>query len=63
MQSPRNKATAERLMRTLLKRHDRLFVLVTDNKLRNHAVVSDELGLNVEHGQHEELKNRADNSH
>jgi transposase-like protein len=63
VQSPRNKATAERLMRTLLKRHGRPFVLVADNKLRNYAAMSDELGRNVEHGQHEELKNRADNSH
>ncbi len=53
---PRDKAAAERLVRTLLEWLGRPLVSVADNKLRSYAAASGDLGLNVEHAQHEGLK-------
>jgi putative transposase len=61
VQIRRDKA-AKRLMCKLLKRHGRPRVIVTD-KLRSYGAANNELGLNVEHRQHKELNNRAENSH
>jgi putative transposase len=44
---PRNKTSAKRLMRELVKRHGRPRVIVTD-ELRSYAAANNELGLHVE---------------
>ncbi|CAE6820222.1 hypothetical protein R69746_06020 [Paraburkholderia aspalathi] len=49
-------------MRKLLKRHGSPRVIVTD-KLRSFGAANNELGLNVEHRQHNGLNNRAENLH
>jgi putative transposase len=63
VQSYRDRHTASRLMRKLLKKHGRApRVLITD-KLKSYAAANRDLGLNVDHRQHKGLNNRAENSH
>jgi putative transposase len=63
VQSRRDKHAAERLMRKLLKKHDRApRVLITD-KLKSYAAANKDLGPDIEHRQHKGLNNRAENSH
>jgi putative transposase len=63
VQSRRNKAAAERLMRKLLKKQMRPpRVLITD-KLASYGAAKKDLLPSVEHRQHKGLNNRAENSH
>ncbi|SEJ49851.1 putative transposase [Azotobacter beijerinckii] len=61
VQRRRDKRAARRLMRKLLRKHDRA-PRVTD-KLGSYAAANQETGLNLEHRQHKGLNNRAENSH
>jgi putative transposase len=63
VQSRRDKEAAKRLFRKLLKRQGRApRVLVTD-KLKSYAAAKREIMPGVEHRQHKDLNNRAENSH
>src|SRR5208337_841050 len=63
VQSRRDRAAAQRLMRKLLKKQGRApRVLITD-KLRSYAAAKWEIMPGVEHRQHKGLNNRAENSH
>jgi putative transposase len=63
VQSKRNKASALKLMRKLLKKQGYApRVLVTD-KLRSYAAAKRELGLSARHDQGLRANNRAENSH
>ncbi|EUC12382.1 hypothetical protein PMI06_008765 [Burkholderia sp. BT03] len=63
VQSRRDRQAARPLMRKLLRKHGRApRVLVTD-KLKSYAAANKDIGLSVEHRQHQGLNNRAENSH
>lgn len=63
MQSRRNKAAAKTFFRKLLKRQGFApRVLITD-KLKSYGAAKREILKGVEHRQHKELNNRAENSH
>jgi putative transposase len=63
VQSGRDKHAAKRLMRKLLKKHERAPRVLITEKLKSYAAASRDLRLNVEHRQHKGLNNRAENSH
>jgi putative transposase len=63
VQSRRDRHAARRLMRKLLKKHGRSPRVLIADKLKSYAAANRDLGLNVEHRQHEGLNNRAENSH
>jgi putative transposase len=63
VQSRRDRHAAGRLMRKLLKKHARApRVLITD-ELKSYAAANRDVELTIEHRQHKELNNRAENSH
>lgn len=63
VQRRRDRHAAQRLMRKLIKKHNRTpRVLITD-KLKSYAAANKDLGFGFEHRQHKGLNNRAENSH
>ena len=63
VQSRRNKAAAERLLRKLLKKQMRPPRVMITNKLASYGAAKKEIMPVVEHRQHKGLNNRAENSH
>jgi putative transposase len=63
VQSRRNKAAAERLLRKLLKKQMRPPRVVITDKLASYQAAKRDLLPGVEHRQHKGLNNRAENSH
>jgi len=63
VQSRRNKAAAERLLRKLLKKQMRPPRVMITDKLASYGAARKNLLPGVEHRQHKGLNNRAENSH
>src|SRR5215212_2057047 len=63
VQSRRNKAAAERLLRKLLKKQMRPPRVMITDKLASYAAAKRKILPGVEHRQHKGLNNRAENSH
>jgi putative transposase len=63
VQSRRDKRTAKRLLRKLLKRQCRPPRLLITDKLASYGAAKKEITPGVEHRQHKGLNNRAENSH
>ena len=63
VQSRRNKAAAERLLRKLLKKQMRPPRVMITDKLASYAAAKRDIVPGVEHRQHKGLNNRAENSH
>jgi putative transposase len=63
VQSRRNKAAAERLLRKLLKKQMRPPRVMITDKLASYAAAKEDILPGVEHRQHKGLNNRAENSH
>jgi len=63
VQSRRNKAAAERLLRKLLKKQMRPPRVMITDKLASYQAAKKDLLPGVEHRQHKGLNNRAENSH
>src|SRR5215212_11931268 len=63
VQSRRNKAAAERLLRKLLKKQMRPPRVMITDKLASYAAAKRKILPGVEHRQHKVLNNRAENSH
>ncbi len=63
VQSRRDKAAAERLLRKLLKKQRRLPRVMVADKLPSYGAANKEILPGVEHRQHKGLNNRAENSH
>ncbi len=63
IQKRRNKKAAKKLLKKLLKKQELApRVLITD-KLKSYGAAIKELGLEIEHRQHNGLNNQAENSH
>ena len=62
VQSRRNKAAAERLLRKLLKKQMRPPRVMITDKLPSYAAAKRDIMPGVEHRQHKGLNNRAENS-
>ncbi len=63
VQSRRDRRSARRLMRKLLRKHGRAPRGLITDKLKSYAAVNRDLSLNGEHRQHKGLNDRAENSH
>src|SRR5215208_1149488 len=63
VQSRRDKRTAQRLLRKLLKRQCRAPRVIITDKLASYEAAKKEITPGVEHRQHKGLNNRAGNSH
>ncbi len=63
VQSRRDKAAAERLLRKLLKKQMRPPRVMITDKLPSYGAAKKEITPGVEHRQHKGLNNRAENSH
>ncbi len=63
MQSRRDTAAAERLMRKLLKRQGAAPRVMITDKLRSYGAAKRKAMPGVEHRSYKDLKNRAENSH
>jgi putative transposase len=63
VQSRRDKAAAERLLRKLLKKQMRPPRVMVTDKLPSYGAAKKEILPGVEHRQHKGLNNRAENSH
>src|SRR5687768_13750468 len=63
VQSRRDKAAAERLLRKLLKKQMRPPRVMVTDKLASYPAAKQELMPGVEHRRHKGLNNRAENSH
>src|ERR1700761_8209990 len=63
IQSRRNKAAAERLLRKLLKKQMRPPRVMITDKLASYAAAKKDILPGVEHRQNKGLNNRAENSH
>src|SRR5208337_1725521 len=63
VQSRRDRAAAQRLMRKLLKKAARAPRVMITDKLRSYGAARKDMGLHMEHRQHKGLNNRAENSH
>src|SRR5215208_2233825 len=63
VQCRRDKAAAKRLLRKLLKRQCRAPRVMITDKLASYGAAKREIMSGIEHRQHKELNNRAENSH
>jgi putative transposase len=63
VQSRRDQAAAQRLMRKLLKRSAKAPRVIITDKLKSYGAARRAMGLSIEHRQHKGLNNRAENSH
>ena len=63
VQSRRDKAAAERLLRKLLKKQGRAPRVMVTDKLASYGVAKREIMPGVEHRQHKGLNSRAENPH
>ena len=63
VQSRRDRAAAQRLMRKLLKKSAKAPRVMITDKLKSYGATRKDMGLHLEHRQHKGLNNRAENSH
>jgi len=63
VQSRRNKAAAERLLRKLLQKQMRPPRVMITDKLASYGAAKEDILPGAEHRQHKGLNNRAENSH
>ena len=63
VQRHRDKAAAKKFFRKLLKKQGFAPRVIVTDKLKSYAAAKRDVLPNVEHRQHEELNNRAENSH
>ena len=63
VQSRRDRAAAQRLMRKLLKKFAKAPRVMITDKLKSYGAARKDMGLEIEHRQHKGLNNRAKNSH
>jgi putative transposase len=63
VQSRRDRAAAQRLMRKLLKKSAKAPRVMITDKLKSYGAARKDMGLRIEHRQHKGLNNRAENSH
>ncbi len=63
VQSGRDRAAAQRLMRKLLKKSARAPRVVITDKPKSYGAAHKDMGLHMEHREHKGQNNRAENSH
>ena len=63
VQSRRDRAAAQRLMRKLFKKSARAPRVMITDRLKSYGAARKDMGLHMEHRQHKGLNNRAENSH
>lgn len=63
IQKRRNTKAAKRLMKKLLKKSGFAPRVIITDKLKSYGAAFREIGLGIEHRQHKELNNQAENSH
>ena len=63
VQNRRDRGTAQRLMRKLLKKSTRPSRVMITNRLKSYGAACKDMNLRIEHRQHKGLNNRAENSH